>query len=104
VLDGNDPHVRMWWIFLASLAGGITALAFMKWQTMSNKEIALTVFVGTTFSLFFVPWVATAIFKMPETELRGIAACCYIGAAGAITFLPSIFDRVRRFIKGGGAS
>lgn len=64
-----------------------------KWRAMAREEIALTVFVGTTFSLFVVPFIASAWMGIEEGNLRGIVACCYIGAAGAYTFIPGLIRR-----------
>jgi hypothetical membrane protein len=95
VLGSEDSLIRSAWIFLAALAGGVTALAFMNHRTMTRNEIALTVFVGTTFSLFVVPWLAHRMLGIAEGDTRGIVACCYIGAAGAYTFIPAIVKKAR---------
>jgi len=99
VFDNDDTILRNVWMFLAALAGGVTALAFMNHRTMSRTDIALTVFVGTTFSLFVVPWLANKALGVAVDDIRGIVACCYIGAAGAYTFIPAI---VKRFRNGKG--
>ena len=93
MIDHTDPIWRLAAIFLASLAGGISALAFMRWREMKRGEIVLTVFVGTTFSLFVVPWITQSWFGLSESALRGIVACCYIGAAGAFTFIPALIRK-----------
>ena len=95
MFDNDDTIIRNVWIFLAALAGGVTALAFMPHARMSRTDIALTVFVGTTFSLFVVPWLANKAFGVGVDDIRGIVACCYIGAAGAYTFIPAIVRKVR---------
>lgn len=95
MFGNDDTLLRNMWIFLAALAGGVTALAFLNHREMSRNEIALTVFVGTTFSLFVVPWLAHRMLGIGIDDTRGIVACCYIGAAGAYTFIPAIVKRVR---------
>lgn len=95
MFDNDDTIIRNVWIFLAALAGGVTALAFMNHREMSRTDIAMTVFVGTTFSLFVVPWLANKAFGVAVDDIRGIVACCYIGAAGAYTFIPAIVKKVR---------
>ncbi len=100
MIDHTDPLWRMAYIFLAALCGGVTALAFMPWKTMARGEIALTVFVGTTFSLFVVPWITQSWFGVTEGAIRGVVACCYIGAAGAYTFIPLLIRRATGKIEG----
>lgn len=95
MFGNEDTLIRNAWIFLAALAGGVTALAFMPWREMKPSEIALTVFVGTTFSLFVVPWLAHRMLGIGVDDTRGIVACCYIGAAGAYSFIPAIVKKVR---------
>lgn len=96
MFGNEDSIIRSTWIFLAALAGGVTALAFMPWRQMKANEIALTVFVGTTFSLFVVPWLAHRALGIGENDLRGIVACCYIGAAGAYTFIPKLVKKASK--------
>lgn len=99
MLGSDDTLLRNLWIFLAALAGGVTALAFLNHREMSRNEVGLTVFVGTTFSLFVVPWLAHRMLGISIDDTRGIVACCYIGAAGAYTFIPAI---VKKFRNGKG--
>lgn len=95
MLNDDGTILRNVWVFLAALAGGVTALAFMNHRRMTRNEIALTVFVGTSFSLFVVPYLAHRMFGVGVDDTRGLVACCYVGAAGAYSFLPALFKKVR---------
>lgn len=101
MIDHTDPLWRLLYIFLAALAGGISALAFMPVKTMLWWEIWLTVFVGTTFSLFVVPAIVQPVFGVNVDNIRFVVACCYIGAAGAFTFIPVLIKRATGAKNGG---
>jgi len=63
---------------------------------MERKEVLLTLFVGTTFSVFMVPFIATSIFHVENSNLRAICAAMYFGATGANAFIPYLIKRFTR--------
>ncbi len=92
----NDTdHARYFYVGMASVAGAITALSMLPWKRMSWSEILLTIFVGTTFSVFAVPWMAADLAGMNIDNLRVICGITYMGATGANILIPVAIRRLR---------
>lgn len=98
----NEHHdlPRMAYIAAAAIAGAVTALSMMRWKSMAWSEIAMTLFVGTTFSIFVVPWIAADWAGIDISNLRVICGATYIGAMGSNVFIPML---IRRFKSEGEA-
>jgi hypothetical protein len=94
----NEHHdfPRMVYIAAAAMAGAVTALSMLKWKSMSWAEIAMTLFVGTTFSIFVVPWIGADWAGIDITNLRAICGITYVGAMGSNVFIPMLIRRFKR--------
>lgn len=96
---GDEGVNRMVYLVMAAIAGAITSLAFMPWKTMTLIERAISLFVGASFALFFVPWAVADIMGVDITALRAACATTYIGAVAAPALIPPI---IRKLLKAGG--
>lgn len=94
----EHPWAVKAYLLFASLAGSITSLSMMKWQEMTWPERTMTVFAGTSFALFVMPWIATAWLKAPSRDLSMICAVTYIGGTGANVFIPVLIRRFKRLL------
>jgi len=94
VIDQNEH--RALYIAMAALAGSVTALSFMPWRTMRWSEIVMTLFVGSGFAAFGVPYLVGDLAGIQIENLRAICFFTYIGATGANAFVPVII----RWAKG----
>lgn len=92
--DGLD-HARAAYIGASALAGAITSLSLMKWQSMSWPEILMTLFVGSAFATLAVPYLIQDVAGMNIAALRTACFWTYIGATGANAFIPVIIRSVR---------
>lgn len=92
----NDHYAARLYVFAAALAGSITSLAFMRYKTMSWGEIALTVFVGFSFAVFAVPWLAADMFGADVGSTRTICGVTYLGATGANALIPLAIRRLKK--------
>jgi len=90
---------RYVYIVMSALAGAITALSFMPWSKMRWTEIGMTLFVGSAFALFGVPYLIGDMVKVEIHSLRAICFWTYIGATGANVFLPVIIRRIRLLLE-----
>lgn len=92
----NEPHFARLYVFAAALAGSITSLSFMRWEKMTWGEIALTIFVGFSFAVFAVPWLAADIIGADVGDTRAICGITYIGATGANALIPLAIKRMKK--------
>jgi len=91
-----DNHLTRWlWPLLASLAGAITALSFRPYRKMSRGDIAMAVFVGTSFSVFVAPWVGEMVFGQENPDYRILGALYYIMATGSNVLIPVMIRKLR---------
>lgn len=97
MIDQQDH--RALYIAMAALAGSITALSFMPWRTMRWSEVLMTLFVGSGFAAFGIPYLVKDIAGLDIENLRAICFFTYIGATGANAFLPLIIRRTRRWVE-----
>lgn len=95
-MNGDHPIWANISLMFAAFCGSVTSLSMMQWKSMEPREIALTLFVGTTFSIFVAPFVATKFFGIDGEGLRPMCAAMYFGATGANTFLPFLIKRLIR--------
>lgn len=100
-MEEHGPAFRMGYILMAAFAGAITALGFTRWKEMTRSEIALTFTIGFSFAIFVTPWLATAAFGIPDSNIRAVAALTYIFGSGSNILLPVIIRWVGRFFGGG---
>lgn len=95
-MDADNPLMRHVYILMAAIAGAITALSMLRWKEMSWSEIMLTVFVGTTFAIFLVPWAASSILKVSYDGLQTICGLTYLGGTCANALLPRVIRKVSK--------
>lgn len=95
-LDTHSTHVI--YRGLAAVAGAVTALSMLEWKRMTWPEILLTIFVGTTFSVFAVPWLAADLVGADIDSLRVACGITYMGATGANILIPVAIKRFRAFL------
>jgi hypothetical protein len=98
-MDADNPLIRAVYIGMAAVAGSITALSMMRWQEMGRGQIALTLFVGTTFAFFVVPWATVSILKIQDQTLQTACALTYLGGTCANAFLPKIIKKISAWLK-----
>ena len=92
----NEHYAVRLYIAAAALAGSITSLSFMRYKTMSWGEIGLTVFVGFSFAVFAVPWMAADMLGADVDSTRTICGFTYLGATGANTLIPLAIRRLKK--------
>lgn len=92
----NEQHAIRLYIAAAALAGSITSLSFMRYKAMSWSEIGLTVFVGFSFAVFAVPWLAADMFGANVDNTRAICGITYLGATGANALIPLAIRRLKK--------
>lgn len=97
----NEPHdnARMAYIAMAALAGSITALSFMPWRSMKWSEIAMTLFVGSAFAVFGVPYLVGDLGGVQIENMRALCFFTYFGATGANAFVPVIIRWAKRRLE-----
>lgn len=85
---------------IAALAGSVSGLWFMPWETMTWPKRMLTLFVGFTCAIFTSPWLAVKIAG-PKPTMETVAMCTYVVGAGAHIILPWIVQMVTRALGSG---
>jgi hypothetical protein len=98
-VTNHSDHANLFYGAVASLAGAVTALSFLPWKTMRWAEIAMTLFVGSAFATFCVPYLAGRIGNVDLNELRALCFFTYVGATGANVFLPIIIRAGKRWLE-----
>jgi hypothetical protein len=88
--------MRWLWPFLASMAGAITALSFRPFKRMSPVDIAMALFVGTTFAWFVSPWANSIIFGKEPPDIRVLGAVFYLMASGSNILIPLAIKWLRK--------
>jgi len=89
----------MLYIGMATIAGSITALSLLPWRTMQWPEIVLTLFVGSSFAAFAVPYLVGEIAGVDLDNLRAACFFTYLGATGANAFLPVLIRRSKSVLE-----
>jgi len=95
----QESHFRILYIAMAAVAGSVTALSLLPWKTMSWGEVALTLFVGSSFAAFAVPYLVGEIAGVDLTNLRAACFFTYLGATGANAFLPILIRRAKSALE-----
>lgn len=95
----HSDHTNLFYGAIASLAGAVTALSFLPWKTMRWAEICMTLFVGSAFATFGVPYLVGTLGGVELGELRALCFFTYIGATGANVFLPIIIRAGKRWLE-----
>ena len=98
-MNGPSDHARFAYGAVAALAGAVTALSFLPWKTMRWAEIAMTLFVGSAFATFGVPYLVGNIGGIELNDMRTLCFFTYIGATGANVFLPIIIRGGKRWLE-----
>lgn len=78
--------MRVAYLVMAAMAGGITALSVQPYDGMSRKQIVLTVFTSAMTAIFIGPLIVTAILGA-HADLRLQAGIFYIVATGNNAFV-----------------
>lgn len=94
-----SPHTITVWGVLASLAGAATAVSFMPWSKMRWAEIAMTLFVGSAFATFGVPYAVEKLTGIKLDNMQAVGFYMYIGATGVNVFLPIIIRGGKRWLE-----
>lgn len=97
--DTDNPIVRQAYILMAAIAGAITALSLLKWRELTWAQIMMTVFVGTSFAVFVVPWATHDLFKIQDQTLRAACGLTYLGGTCANALLPRIIKKISKWLK-----
>lgn len=79
---------------MSALAGAVTALAQMTYKEMTWVDIALTLFSGFGFAVFFMPSVAQWM-GVDENNIRTTNAIVYIGGTGWNILMPFAIQKVK---------
>lgn len=95
MIDDN-PILRWAWPLLASLAGAVTALSLRPYRHMKPIDIAMALFVGTTFAVFVSPWVAQTAFGYEPPGIRVVGGLYYLMASGSNILIPVAIRWARR--------
>ena len=90
----NDSDMRHVWMVMSALAGAVTALAQMTYKEMTWVQIALTLFSGFGFAVFFMPSVAQWM-GIDEANIRATNAIVYIGGTGWNILLPFAIQKAK---------
>lgn len=90
-----DSVKRASYILIAAIAGAITSLSLTNYRSKTRAEILMTVFVGTAFALFFMPWITIDVLKVNNDSLRTACGLTYLGGTIANAILPAIIKKVR---------
>ncbi len=98
-MDADHPVMRYVYIVIAAVGGAIVSLSFAKWQEMPWRERGMSVFVGTLFALFGVPWLVGDIMGVDIAPLRVACGITFFGALGAPSFIPPILGAIRKWGK-----
>ncbi len=94
----DQAYARVAYLFMAAIAGAITSLSFMRWKEMGWLDRSMTLFVGASFALLFVPWAVADVFHVDISPLRTACAITYMGAVAANSVIPRITSRIKRAI------
>lgn len=78
--------MRVAYLMMAAMAGGITALSVQPYAGMSRSQVVLTVFTSAMTAIFIGPLVVTAILGA-SADLRLQAGIFYIVATGNNAFV-----------------
>ena len=97
-MDADNPIMRQVYIAIAAIAGAITALSFMNWRQMTWPEVWITLFVGASFAVFAVPWIAGDILKINDSTLRAACGLTYLGGTCANALIPPLVRKVKRML------
>lgn len=98
-MDADSPIMRQIYIGIAAIAGAITALSLMNWRNMSWPEVWITLFVGASFAMFAVPWLAGDILKINDSTLRAACGLTYLGGTCANALIPPLIRRAKRMLS-----
>ena len=98
-MTDQEGHFRILYIAMAAVAGSVTALSLLPWKTMSWGEVLLTLFVGSSFAAFAVPYLVGDIAGANLNNLRAACFFTYLGATGANAFLPILIRRGKSVLE-----
>ncbi len=90
MFDPQERWLQHVYVFMAAVAGAVTALSLMRWKEMSAPEIMLTLFVGASCAIFVTPWAAHALLGLNDTSVRTIAGLTYVTASGSNIIIPKL--------------
>lgn len=98
MIEPHNNHAGIVYIALAAVAGSITALSLLSWKTMSWGEIFMTLFVGTSFAVFGIPWLVVDLAGIEMDNLRVICGITYFGATAANVLVPLVIRKLKTML------
>jgi hypothetical protein len=90
----NDADMRHVWMIMSAMAAAVTALAQMAYKEMTPIQVALTLFSGFAFAIFFMPAIAQWM-GVAEDNIRLNNAIIYIGGTGWNILLPFAIQKAK---------
>lgn len=93
----ND-YRNMLWPMLAAIAGAITALSARPFETMTKTQIALALFVGSSFAFFVGPLIVHALYGEANLDFRVVGGIFYLLSTGSNIFIPRMIRWLSRLI------
>lgn len=98
-MTDQESHFRILYVAMAAVAGSVTSLSLVPWKSMAWGEIVLTLFVGSSFAAFAVPYLVGEIAGVDLNNLRAACFFTYLGATGANAFLPILIRRGKAILE-----
>lgn len=99
-MNDNNSFLFLHEVYLAAaaLAGAVTSLSLLSWQTMTRMEIIMTLMVGFSFAVFVTPYIAHELLGVPPSNIRLVAALTYMFGSGCNVLLPLMIRRISRML------
>lgn len=82
------------WIWLASIAGAVTAMSFQQYKDLTWRERSMLVFVGIVFAVFVGPLIVGWLFGAEKPDSKIVGASYYIIAMSANVIIPKLLKAV----------
>jgi RsiW-degrading membrane proteinase PrsW (M82 family) len=95
-MDENER--RMVLIGMSAIGGAIVSLWSLPWKQMAWKEIIFTLFVGTVFAIFGVPYVVADWMHVDIGPLRVACGTTFFGAAFGVPLMPLLQRKAEKLL------
>lgn len=92
----DSPWQRVVYIGMAAVAGAITALSLMDRARMTRWDMVLTVFVGTSFALFAVPYLTADVLHLERSTLSAACGLTYLGGTFGNALIPPLLRKLKK--------
>ncbi len=96
----DHPFTRALYLALAAFAGSITALALRPYKDLNRIEIAFSIFVGFSFSIFVGPWILVQMYGAGPVDHQIAGGVLYISAIGSHGLIPVAVKKLTDFFGG----